>query len=351
MKTVYLLGAGASNASKFDLPTMNGFFREEDFSGRNFSELCKYLSDTFPTVPVSGLNLEEVVTHLELSLGGFASLWSSISPDIISARQEFDKYIRSRLVHYFGPSFGGNPPNESVCDLHKQIIEEIKKKNGTDSILSLNYDLVCDFAINHTYPGSNFLENSQLLLLPPSYVTRTPAAIDESYVNSGLYLKLHGSINWVFCPNPKCPHHNYFFVNSITEMKEEWPPESLCFLCGAGLVSVIIPPTLTKSFEQFPKMSLIWSLAFQKLSSASRWVVIGVSLAPSDSHLRWLLREAVAKRDKRSKPQIEVVNPDAIKPNSYLKKEIGRIVGVEEKELIVFENFQDYVEKKTISPA
>lgn len=54
------------------------------------------------------------------------------------------------------------------------------------------------------------------------------------------------------------------------------------------------------------KLELIWSMAYQAMRDARRIVMIGVSVAPSDSRLRWLIREAAAE----SKPNLVVVNPD-----------------------------------------
>ena len=73
--TVYFLGAGASKGSDFELPLMKGFFREEDFHLKEYSHLKEFIDKRFPKIPINDLNMEEVITHLELILEGFRWIW------------------------------------------------------------------------------------------------------------------------------------------------------------------------------------------------------------------------------------------------------------------------------------
>lgn len=72
-KTVYFLGAGASNASDFKLPTMDGFFRKDDLALKNFSELRQFIESVFRGIHSEKLNLEDVITYLELGTDKFGS--------------------------------------------------------------------------------------------------------------------------------------------------------------------------------------------------------------------------------------------------------------------------------------
>ena len=218
-----------------------------------------------------------------------------------------------------------------------------------NSIITLNYDLVCDYAL-YLHRGSPkinvLLEASDFILSPNTYLGSAPASFASEEMEKGFYLKLHGSLHWVYCRNSSCPNNRYIFVNHpIGKMIRRHSPGSPCNLCGANIVSVIIPPSLTKSFEKVPKMGLIWNLAFRELVSAERWVLIGMSLPPSDCHLNWLLREAASKREGRPRPKLEVANPDVVKPEKSLSKRISQIVGVDEDEILKFEGLEDYVNK------
>lgn len=64
-KTVYFLGAGASNGSDFKLPLMKGFFREEDFKDGNYPNLFEFIRKYFQKIPFCKLNLEEVIINID----------------------------------------------------------------------------------------------------------------------------------------------------------------------------------------------------------------------------------------------------------------------------------------------
>jgi len=305
MSTVYFLGAGASKASDFNLPMMKGFFHEEHFSASDYPGLAEYVSRLFPRVPLRELNLEDVVTHLELSLTGFASLWESPRPEVTLAREEFDKYVTRRLGCVDRP-----------CSKHVAAFRRLK---DVDSILTLNYDLVADrslHAVEGEHSQTRTAKHDSMFWISRHVLELDPFKTWDGAVPSvpvkherGYYLKLHGSLDWLYCPKPPCVRHQAFFPEALTPSEgRRDEPGSPCNVCGAGLVPVIIPPAMGKSFERFPKMGLVWNLAYRKLRAADRWILIGMSLPACDYYLAWLLRESGLARDHL--PAITVVNPD-----------------------------------------
>jgi hypothetical protein len=96
-KTVYFLGAGASKASDFHLPTMGEFFEGADFTGDEYRNLKRFIDDKFPCLSIEKLNLEEVVTAIELGLDTFGALGKHPEPYIYEARTELNKYVANRL--------------------------------------------------------------------------------------------------------------------------------------------------------------------------------------------------------------------------------------------------------------
>ena len=67
-------------------------------------------------------------------------------------------------------------------------------------------------------------------------------------------------------------------------------------MCGATIETYIIPPVATKRLDDRGRMALLWNLALREVRAASELVVIGLSFAPTDFELRWLIREAIASR-------------------------------------------------------
>jgi len=305
MKTVYFLGAGASHGSDFNLPVMRGFFREEDFCGGHYSNLGAYMENAFPATQLNELNLEEVITHLDLSLEGVGALWERPGAQLWQTRYELDDYIATRL------SVDGS--EDRICPVHKALLGSVLDQ---DTIVTLNYDLIGEHALHRMFQDSKGQGDwlSSKLGMLHNILGRTLVyggelpSLHHSHCGRGYYLKLHGSLNWVYCPTAPCGNHQLLFPAWVDAPEVPVQPGLPCNLCGAGLVRVIIPPTIGKSFERFPKMGLVWNLAYRELREADRWILIGLSLPESDSHLRWLLREAARKREKE--PEVTVVNPE-----------------------------------------
>jgi len=71
----------------------------------------------------------------------------------------------------------------------------------------------------------------------------------------------------------------------------------------------IVPPVATKRLEDRSRMAFLWNLALRELRAADRLVIVGVSFAPSDFELWWLLRQAISLREGLPL-EVSVVDPD-----------------------------------------
>ena len=114
----------------------------------------------------------------------------------------------------------------------------------------------------------------------------------------GYYLKLHGTLNWRHCPRTGCPNstrcHN--ISADIDAVAQHIDPNTPCRICGSHLRMAIVPPTFTKDYERMPGIALMWRLAAQELRRARKVIIVGVSLAPSDARLGWLLQYGLNDR-------------------------------------------------------
>jgi hypothetical protein len=307
-KIVYFLGAGASKASSFGLPCMEGFFDTDDFIARDYPNLAEFLGRRFPATDLSNLNIEEVITCLELSLDRVGLFGRNPDWRTMDARREFDRFVAKRLTIPGGVS----------SDCHELLMgDNIAGGGCEDTVITVNYDLIVDQTLYKLSPRNgndladdctlermySLLDEVRLQL----YHGRRPSLIrgDSEW---GCYLKLHGSLDWLYCSNDACPYHRSFFANWMGSPRVHNRPGELCAVCGAPLMTALVPPTTTKTFAQFPKIGLLWSLAHRELRSADRIVVFGLSFAPSDYYLRWLFRSATT--DRTNKPEICNINTD-----------------------------------------
>lgn len=332
-KTVYFLGAGSSKASDFDLPTMDKFFEGADFTGVEYQNLMQFIKKWFPDQPVENLNLEELVTTIEFGLDTFGALGEHPEPYIYEARIELNKYIADRLKI---------DPQKGCKTLEKIITSEMASNNSVHSIITLNYDLVIDVLIGKNISDeiSKLGRLYDLLGYDIRGIGRVITCDAESPTlystdrKTGFYLKLHGSINWLYCPNPTCGNHQIFWINQPGNIRSE--PGELCTLCGVPIESVIVPPTMYKTFEKFPKMGFLWSLAYRQLKWADKIVIFGVSFAPSDYYLRWLFKKAIT--DRARKPTI--INVDT---NPKVCDKIKEFTGVKSKHFLILDEYLDKV--------
>ena len=334
-KTVFFFGAGASFASDFELPVMKDFFREKDFKTGSYKNLERFIKEKFKHEDFTSLNLEEVVTFIELSLDTFGSFGKYPDSYIYEARREFGEYVNMRL----------KISNLKGCKNHEKIIgQDIAGVNSMNSIISLNYDLVIDNTLYVNSPRlskrKNDLDHRCLLNRMYNLLAKTKlfhgerASLYPKDEEFGFYLKLHGSVDWIYCPNINCDNHQIFFPNWLGSNEVHNKPGDLCSLCGSPLVNVIVPPTMHKTFEKFPKLGLLWSLAYRELYKANKIVFFGVSFAPSDYYLRWLVSKAINERE--DKPVIININTD-----SSISDEIERITGIKS---VYRENLDKFIE-------
>ena len=125
-------------------------------------------------------------------------------------------------------------------------------------------------------------------------------------------LKLHGSINWGRSAKD---------ANSLKVF------DSYDDLRNVKAIPELVPPTWEKIFEK--ELESVWAQAITSLKTATRVIVIGFSMPPTDMHFKYLI--AAGLRENLSLPQIVFVNPDQGKAiesrarkllrNSYIESE------------------------------
>ena len=105
-------------------------------------------------------------------------------------------------------------------------------------------------------------------------------------------LKLHGSVNWA---RPKRARGRVSVYGSYSDVLN---------IDGRVLLK---PPTWRKSFQG--PLSEVWNAAIQALSEATRVVIIGFSVPPTDVHFKFLL--AAGLQENISLGSIFCFNPDS----------------------------------------
>ncbi len=350
-KTVYFLGAGASNASDFGLPLMKGFLQKEVLFSEEYRPLCEFVVKNFPLVlkkkinmeeinledidpkdvDLKGVSLEDVITYLELSIDKFGSFGKHLDSALLDARKQFSRLVQRQLRYPI-------EDDKDWCTSFKSIFEKLTEK---DTIITLNYDLIVENTLNRIQAESGqgsktehqLCKKMRSFLCPQIYTSgEIPVYVKEKGWDSGWYLKLHGSISWVHCTNSNCLNHH--IVNIVNSDPDREP--LICQSCGSRIEWLIIPPTMNKVFSRYPKLGMVWSIAWQELTAAAKVVFIGVSFAPSDYLLCWLIKSSFLN-PKSNKDSVAVVDKCP-----SVKKKIEEMVDIEPTH---YSSIQEYIDK------
>lgn len=276
---------------------MKGFFQEEDLAKDEFSDLRKFVETHSPNIATKYVNLEEVITYLDLSLEGTGRFGKKLDGYLCDTREQLNRYIEARLDYE-------QWDDRLSCERLEEIFRSVTE---ADSIITLNYDLVVENTLNviqtekEKRETQHPLYGSMVNLILDSVIP--DIAVEREFLDFGFYLKLHGSIDWYHCPNRGCRNYGSIRVMS----KSERNPDNVCNYCGYRLQPLIVTPAINKAFHNYPRIGAMWTLAHCHMVTATHIVFFGVSFAPSDYLLRWLIKSALMGSDGRNK-SIKVID-------------------------------------------
>ncbi|GEM_PF-3044346 len=128
-------------------------------------------------------------------------------------------------------------------------------------------------------------------------------------------LKLHGSLNWLYCP--VCGRiFVSAFENNVRYLRlgRRYRGEMTCYCEYYPLEPVLVAPTAIQEFGN-QHLAAVWSNAHHVLEEADNWIIVGYSLPSEDVALRTLMYRALESRERLRQPtRIVVVNTQAGRP-------------------------------------
>ena len=327
MSKVFIIGAGASKGhTNGDFPVINEFFKIANklnilsFNGGKirpeYEKLEKYVRENFNLdILKKDINIEEIMTNLEIDIE------KSDSYELIILRSKIINIIRETLNKLSEKPFS----EDSEYNLFYKMI------NNNDTILTYNWDLLLDNVLGREIVVPDFSkifelekkDNLQYLVMWKKLTgirDLTWGKTDIPYVNyksEGYYLKLHGSIDWAYCPNRDCSlYSKVFAVNQLNK-------KHCCFECGSEVHYLIVPPVLNKDFRHIPFMKKVWNFARNEINMADEIIIWGYSLPPTDFYSKWLFRQV-----KENLKTVSIINPACFnkvkkRKKSYISKKLN----------------------------
>lgn len=284
MSRVFLLGSGFSVAAGAPLSrdVLGKIFSNNSKTGE-VAQLETWLDDHLFHKHPHGCrqaDFEEVISRLEL--------FEHFSEQDSKNKRELEQKI-SILLTEFIRLLQPEQLQESL-DCYDYFA---RKLLPNDVIITFNYDLVMERALERNQLGVNY----HLFLTGSPFNPNQKNHRNKTYIP---VLKLHGSINLVFCT--KCYHIQQAFSSNM-----------LCTKCRfttlpgerPALRPFLIAPTLFKSYT-LPDLRRIWHTAYKYLSMAKELVIIGYSLPDADILTAQLLD--FAHRSCSHNPKVTVAN-------------------------------------------
>jgi hypothetical protein len=212
-----------------------------------------------------------------------------------------------------------------IPEFHRHAFDRLFPRPVEPRIISLNYDIIADNALA-ALSVDKF----------PDYCCDIQTETYRGYSKFGKLLKLHGSLNWMYCPN--CQRldvsvsrsgHSFSKALSALFMSEGRERNDLdhryssggspCPNCKTVMRPVMITPTQKKDYRN-PHIAQVWYKAEQMLRLATSVVFVGYSMPGDDVEVVYLLKRGLENLPAK---QITVVEYDE-KNRSVEEHEVGQ---------------------------
>lgn len=330
----FVFGAGAS-ISEGGLLTSDLLFnslRNRRVNQEFVSIVKRFLKDLFGVTNIDTVkskkllpSFEELLTIVDVALlkqEEFSSDWNT--ENLLELRRAL-VYCIARILKI---SIEGKV-DDLLIRHHKRFVnsifdKNISKKVGKSSFISFNYDILLDSALLDLHPDWDV-----------DYGIKIRNFADPRPDLGIKLLKLHGSLNWKFCPVCNCMELNY-----EGKIADKIIAENIhCEKDEAIQRPVIIPPTWLKVYDN-AYLVKIWLEAEHVLRKSGKVFFIGYSLPESDFHIRYLLKKSLHRSGEKG-PEIIIITHSENKEDSPLHLRYQRFFGSVRLEPIGFETFAE----------
>ena len=347
-KLVFIFGAGASKAE--GAPSSDQLLVRSLKQLRNNKpvlNILDFLKDFF-YARVDDLKLDKIPTFEEL----LTLIDISLSrQDDLSRKWNYKKLteLRNDLIYCIAKILDRTLKHGGR--LHEKFVDELfelsQRNNKNTSFISLNYDILLDnrlidlyvkkdWDIDYGIEFRNFVKPIERKPYERLEFTQIPDEWHWPRKDRAIYLlKLHGSLNWLYCPN----------CNTVKITKKEkgalriWTEFETCEIDGSLQRPLIVPPTWQKAYEN-PHLSRIWLKAAEVLRQADEVIFIGYSLPDSDIRMKYLSKKFLFRNNASMKPKISAVLMQDEKTEE-IEKRYKRIFGQDVN--VVTEGFENFV--------
>lgn len=304
--TVVIFGAGATKACGGPLTNEilpYAFKHARDIERENFLELLEsFLVENFHLPKQQSRRTEKSFPSLPLLIGlvdialdrkhSFGPQWSA--ERLQDLRRSLDYVIFAVIEHAL----------RRIRNHYLTLLDRLYRDSlGPPMLISLNYDIIADNAL------MALAERRESFAFPDYGCDVATPTYRESRRFGQLY-KLHGSLNWLYCPACQrldlgTSESSRRTVKAIDVLyREERSGRgdlhdryschgSPCPDCETYVDPVLISPTHMKDYRN-PHITQTWYHADRALRRADRVIIAGYSMPPDDVDVIYLLKRGLA---------------------------------------------------------
>jgi hypothetical protein len=364
-KLVFIFGAGATKACGGPLTNeilpdavwthASGLPQSEILNREDYLDIVRiFFADNFPLLaqlpgdpkPADFPALPLLLSLIDNALDRKEPFGGREGDDLVRVRSALEYLIFALLefrlrhvsddyktFHYpleMVPRIGAQEFPNAYYSVLEKAVDNTKK---APYAISLNYDIIAD----NTFAALSDSRTSRTHDLPEntfsSYecdvATRSYREVPAKF---GKLLKLHGSLNWMYCPS--CHRLDLAiskdgkrFVKALNNLFQETQQQSRaelryqdlesryrchgapCANCGHFVRPVMITPTQKKDYRN-PHIARIWYEAERLLREASRVVFVGYSMPEDDVEVVYLLKRGLSDLAASRITVVEYAHPD-----------------------------------------
>ena len=281
-------------------------------------------------------NLEDIFTCIDLAANTGHNLGFKYVPsDLRTVRRA----LLTRTINMLHANYGIASKTDAT---NWNRLSNFIRKVPTDrsAFISINWDTVIEQRIKEIRGIEDFEYACRAL---PCDFPRKGRVIQKRERRNGIkIIKIHGSINWLYCDSCRrlywfppeknseiaaqlLSHEEWKKINSAHKNKLQW----YCSRCDEVCLGTRIATFSYRKALDFPMFQNSWVSAEHLLRNAKRWVFIGYSLPAADYEFKYLLKRAQISRKKS--PEIVLVtggpNPRATYDN--YQRFFGRVMDLQ----------------------
>jgi NAD-dependent SIR2 family protein deacetylase len=363
---VFFIGAGFTKAIANTAPTGAQFLSKAFNPNKNFindiriQKVKEFIDEIYYPITVSNnLDIQDIIPTIE-------DILSLIDYSIQNKETLYNKYlyediieIRNNLIYLIGKVIKDTIEQDSEIKLYQsdELIEKIKKlidsKNNT-SIISTNYDIILDNSLIRICKSCNYgfrlRNNIHWDPNPDQSTKKVHGQISYNYfdknknysgsLNKGQIdlLKIHGSLNWFYCPKCKEIDITIFRKGTIDLAANQSKYVCVSKSCTSNYEPLIVTPTMLKIYDN-DFIQYLWKQSEQKIADSDQLVFIGYSLPEADYHLRSLITRGLVQN--QNKPNLLIIDK---KPENSEEERWSKTV--EKRYKLLFGN--DHIDFKPI---